>query len=1476
MLTPEAQLMAAYQAAQQPQIPLTYNTANEETGMGLTASGIAAGTTAANFAAGAPSMLLPMLMGAPLISKLAGSALGTGRIGRAVGGAFSPISALLNPFGFGQKAFSAAKAAGMGMAGAGTVGALAALPGLGLVFGGGAAIDYASKQVFQGAQDYVATRQLMREMPGVGFGATSVLGGGSGLTDLSAGQISQANQSIQSIGGRHGLDASASRNLLSNLSQTGMIDTSSVKAMSQSYQKALSDFKLMAKTLQIDIDQTIELYKGLDQLGLRGNAERKSVLSRASATSSLTGKSFDSVMQTVTGAVAAGNSLGLSSYASANVATRAMAVSALAEKSGALPESYLNRVGGYDGYTNRMIELELGMSRSSGAMRMMANMYDTGGRFRSDNSLSAGGAGRSANSFFRNVDPYELDRMSQEMSSALPSMVLARVDAIQARHGSGSVRANREQHRFMQTMGIEDPQEQLAFLMSARSAGAGQFVQGLQASTDRVNAAPLAAAEALRRESLGLKDALKLMTSSLTTELRAFGEAMQVASEEAAGRIAMSRGGQRFSPANFQSTTQQLGVVSEYIRQGKLDPFTSDPMREVMGIEGRYRDLIANGLSSSSAFTGITRAEGRGMLTGGLDRTIARFGYDLPEQLQNMASTVNRAALSTVFGEDVFRPRQSENDVMGGFYAGRNETGGAYSIRSGNNPNRGQVTFGQIMESVANMHGQNYDSRTNRVLRRTAQGERQFRNQYGDSLTDAMTQFRGDVSQSFRSQMGDTVMGESFNSWAAMTGGATAGALAGMVFGPLGIVGGALTGAGLGFAGYAAMGGLSGTIRSARENIFGETGAAPRMLGSDVQQMLSTSQGSLATRNYLSSRVFGQNYNQLSQSQRMYFDNYMRTNEEASDFSGIVAPEVAPLNEYEMATLALNVTQEGLVRNLFTTTLDQGAAASRRDAFSNAAQYAGEQETTERLAQYSAAVAEDRHRRLSAGRMARNERRLQASNRMAEAGAAIDEALGLMNPEERERYRTSSYAERQQMLQEAANREADILESRIAVRGIDAATQSEGYTATAGAMLAVVRAGGQNNEEAMRLALARTTQMGDLNLDNMFSITSDRSTFISETNQVSREASPYLLALQRSRAEGVEPVDIITNSLVARGVPASQARERARQIERSGRQAVAGMSQETITAITGGIGGGVNLPSEADLERALAGEEEVVAARAQMQYAAAFDEASSQNLDVLRQQRAGDFMRSEYGQRMNFRGRSGAEVFSEMTPEEIEQMNSDLNDLRGEITRAEVAGADPEERRRLQQRAAQLEEYINLSGQGDSTNRLVRMAAGSLFVNGEFQGGNVATVVGQMGFSGASGALNQLAALTDERSTGRTKRAAFANLVGDSPEQQAAFAERLGLDAGATMDQMRTVFDRRSNTPGDTLLQDLVQDLLKSTGVDVSDEADTALQRDAYTAMIGMAENLANSVTSSSGRSAIRVLSATNVTADDNVNTSGG
>jgi hypothetical protein len=606
----------------------------------------------------------------------------------------------------------------------------------------------------------------------------------------------------------------------------------------------------------------------------------------------------------------------------------------------------------------------------------------------------------------------------------------------------------------------------------------------------------------------------------------------------------------------------------------------------------------------------------------------------------------------------------------------------------------------------------------------------------------------------------------------------------------------------------------------------------------------------------------------------MYFDNYLRTNEEAADFSGVVAEEVAPLSEYEMAGLGINIMQEGAMRNVFTTTADRDAAESRRNIFRTAIERVSIR-NEDRLVSLASAADQftiDGRAMYEAERDYRQE--------IEDTQTAYSDAMGQMNNEEKLRFVRGSTGERLQMLREFANQETQQLENRIELRnGFDAQGGTQGYTATTGALLAVARANG-NNQDAMTFALGRTTELGarltDMSFGSMFSGSSDRQSFISRTNETSRNAAPYLLAMQTAQQNGSTPEEVLTENLMARGLSRGQAREQAQNIAMSGRTAIVGMSPQDLESINEAIAGGVNL-SDADLlERTLNASEEFASAGAMNQYAAAFDEASSQNLDVLRQQRAGDFMRSEYGSRFDFQGRSGAEVFSEMTPEEIEQMNSDLNDLRGEITRAEVAGADPEERRRLQQRAAQLEEYINLSGQGDSTNRLVRMAAGSLFVNGEFQGGNVATVVGQMGFSGASGALNQLAALTDERSTERTKRAAFANLVGDSPEQQAAFAERLGLDAGATMDQMRTAFNRRSNTPGDTLLQDLVQDLLKSTGVDVSDEADTALQRDAYTAMIGMAENLANSVTSSGGRRAVRVLSAADITSEDNANMSGG
>lgn len=1450
MLTPEAQLMAAYQAAQQqpmmPQIPLTYNTANEEVGMGLTSAGIAGGTSLATAATMAPGLAL-MLGGGRLGSVLSNPMLAKSTLGRVGASAFMPITGLLNPFGAFGSARLAARAAGSTVMGSLGMGALATLPGIGLMIGSGMAVDYASRNIFQGAQDYVATRQLMREMPGVGFGATSVLGGGSGLTNLSAGQVSQANQMVQSIGGRHGLDASASRNLLSNLSQTGMIDTSSVRAMSQSYQKALSDFKLMAKTLQIDIDQTIELYKGLDQLGLRGNAERRAVLSRASSTSSLTGKSFDSVMQTVTGAIAAGNSLGLSSYASANVATRAMAVSALAERAGALPESYLNRVGGYDGYTNRMIELELGMSRSSGAMRMMANMFDTSGRFRSDNLLATGSLGRSAGSFFRNADPYELDRMSQEMSSALPSLVLARVDAIQSRHGAGSVRANREQYRFLQTMGIEDPQEQLAFLMSARNAGAGQFVQGLQASNDRVNAAPAAAAESMRRESLTISSALRLMTSSLTTELRAFGEAMQAASEEAAGRIATSRGGLAFSPANFQSTTQQLGVVSEFIRQGRINPFSADPMAQSMQLEGRYRDVIASGLSSSIAFTGMTRAEGRGLLTSGLDRTIARYGYDLPEAIANVANTANRAVLATVFGEDIFDPAQSENDILGGFSSSRYDASGAYTTRRGDDPDRGRVTFGQIMENVANLHGQYYDARTNSVLRVNSAGERQFRNQYGESLNAAMSRFRGDVSEGFRSQL----QNEQMSAAGGLTGAMSAGALAGGLFGglttgglgllPAALVGGLIGGAG--YLGYGALtGGFSGLVRSTRESIFGDSqNGVPRMLSADVQGLLQTSQGSAATRNFLTQQVFQQDYEDLSQSQRMYFDNYLRTSPEAADFAGVVDEAREPLNQFEIARLSLNIQQEGNLRNIFTTEEDKAAARSRQNILGTAARAITERENL-RIARDNAtanmSLAVDKFDRTSF-----SNNLVAATERFLENERVIENALGILNPAQREAYDAaeSDPARRAEILEEAMLAENRI-GNLITLNGVDVdRISSQGLIGVGGAMLAIAERPGQYSrnmgESALDLALSRTTQAQNAMstvFGNFFTQTGDEVDFTRQINTESANTSAYLVANAIASRENV-PVQQVLERRVGRS--------NARNIVTSAERSLSGLSPEERLAITSTISRG--LPTggfglDMDLIRtAVQGAQADEALNAQLQYASAFEEVSSQNLNVLRQDSAGDFIRYASSIGLDLNERTGSEAFSGLSAEDMQTLSTELGGVRRQIAQARAAG-DQDRVAQLNRQAQQIENYINLgTSSRSSTETLLEMAQDALFVNGEFQVGNIGLVTGKMGFAGAGDALGQIGALV---SGNERERSAAAAAFTSSDEETAAMARRLGLEEGASADVVRREIMKRGRNNDLTFLQDLVQDILPSVGVEATEEAENDLRRRSYQALIDIAD----------------------------------
>ena len=131
------------------------------------------------------------------------------------------------------------------------------------------------------------------------------------------------------------------------------------------------------------------------------------------------------------------------------------------------------------------------------------------------------------------------------------------------------------------------------------------------------------------------------------------------------------------------------------------------------------------------------------------------------------------------------------------------------------------------------------------------------------------------------------------------------------------------------------------------------------------------------------------------------------------------------------------------------------------------------------------------------------------------------------------------------------------------------------------------------------------------------------------------------------------------------------------------------------------------------------------------------------------------------------------------------------------------------------------------------------MAQDALFVDGQFQAGNIGLVTGTMGFAGAGSFLTQVGQLTSGRNP-RDRNAAAAALTA-TDEDTASMARRLGLDEGASAETVRKELVDRARTD-QTFLEDLVRDVLPSVGVEASEEAEADLRRRGYQAMIDIAE----------------------------------
>jgi hypothetical protein len=638
-----AMMQAAYQAGtlpiQQPTMLPTYNLAHEE----QAASGVAAGLGAA---ATIPGMLVtvPTIGSMVLPQRIANSTLF-----HTLASPFDPVSAVTLSWRGGavnQAAWNSMtlrQQAGNMFARSGTA-LRAAAPAIAIGTLAYMSAQQAADQAAEGARDYVATRQLLRELPMMGFGPNSILNPGipAGGFNYSPQSISSLNQDLRGIGVAHGLDIGQTRNLVSDLGSSGLITASSnPKQVAERLKKTLADLKQVSEITQSTLDEALQTYQALDSFGLRGHSQRMTVLNQASALSSMTGRPLTQVMGTAQLALGLGQQMGVSPLDSIGMGMRAMATGAMLEQSGGLSSRYLNRVGGYDGVVGRMLELQMGLGQSQGALNMMAAAYNPDGSLTGRGDYGSRRREANAHRFFNEVDPYQIESMREETRVRAPAMLMSRVASIQERYSHDPARANREQYRYLASMGIEDPQEQLAFLEFTRQQSTADFQIARQSVTDRMTMMTAAAPE----RAAGLSDRLSRDASTLSRRLdaiqkelgRAFndlGEGLQRAAERVTRRISSSSyAASYYTPSSSGVTTADLSAYATSVLNGQVDLYGGNLLSDTYSMMNRHADALFRGMASNLGMSGITRQQSRDMLRSPFERAYVSTMIDFPRAM---------------------------------------------------------------------------------------------------------------------------------------------------------------------------------------------------------------------------------------------------------------------------------------------------------------------------------------------------------------------------------------------------------------------------------------------------------------------------------------------------------------------------------------------------------------------------------------------------------------------------------------------------------------------------------------------------------------------------------------------------------------------------------------------------------------------------------------------------------------------------
>lgn len=520
---------------------------------------------ASQTAAGVVNFGTNALMGAPMVASmgfgLMSMAGAKGMLGKVARGGDIGMS-MLDPFGAAFEAIPRALAGKTSMMGAGI--AVAGAYGTSKVISGTA--DFIRDSMLEGQRDYLATRTLMRQMPQSGYGPQSVLSMGmQSPGHFGPNQLSQMNAQIRSVANDYNMSMGQARNQLSSLHQMGMIDTSSVQRISQSFRKSLQELKSVAQQIGGDIQEAKSVYQALDQMGFKSSSGRRSMLGSMTTTSALTGMSLGQVGGHMAPVMGMAKNMGLSSETGGNLAMRSLQTTAYMKAAGMVSSQDLADVGGISGYAQKMSAMHLQTLGSRGSTAMMSNI------FRSHGGMNIGALGKLMSgdemrvnyAGLQGMDPYAIGGMQEDMSDLTGAAILARVSSINRKHSGDPLKARQTQFRFLQSMGIGSAKDQMQYLSYLRAQPGSDFAAGLQGLRNNALTSRDGSMNDAGSISGVFEDTINEITRRLKMTFSRAGEALTRDFEDSNRRVSLALSGRR---RDYGSGVTDMGAMRAVAR----------------------------------------------------------------------------------------------------------------------------------------------------------------------------------------------------------------------------------------------------------------------------------------------------------------------------------------------------------------------------------------------------------------------------------------------------------------------------------------------------------------------------------------------------------------------------------------------------------------------------------------------------------------------------------------------------------------------------------------------------------------------------------------------------------------------------------------------------------------------------------------------------------------------------------------------